>query len=523
MASIATDPKTIQHFWGITLDPKKPSHTMSLTQAELQITQATLVGAHGSSATVLRAATNFVDALPLCQLGGGDLPRSVLLDLNFFPEDETVTLSVEGPGTLAIAGTLAVMGELPDGGDEGGEGGGGAAAAKPDADRNAARGEAGALGAKGKPAPTFVEMEEEEGDDDDDDEVDEAEQDAMLGSFDEEEEEEGEGNVEENDETEQQQPAAAAPKRKREEKAAKAAAAAAAAAQQQQPPPPPKAKSGAAAPASSPLAAGGGGSGGGAWGPVAQTGGKVQFKDMVVGTGPEARKGARVTVGYRGTLKSGKEFDKNAKFIFKLGFGDVIKGWDAGVVGMRVGGVRELIIHSGAFVCVCGGGGSSALSGRRCPSDFSNPPPPPHTFFFSPSQTLRTAQKARGGTSLRTLRCVSPWSLRACSECGLFRAGRIISNAKKKEALSLFLKREKKRSPLSVLKTRKKKKPSLCSFCPSASPLRAHSCDLEVASSAKGAGSGARSSIASATPRIAASSSSPAAHSTTAGLSARPR
>jgi FKBP-type peptidyl-prolyl cis-trans isomerase len=361
MASIATDAKTVQHFWGMELGPKNPKFTLSLTQAELQITQATLVGAHGASATILRASTPFVEPIPLCQLGGGDLPRSVLLDLNFFPEDETVTLSVEGPGSLALAGTLAVIGELEGGEkeEEGGGGGGGGGAAKSVGGRKTAWESPEKGAAKGKPAPTFVEMEEEEGDDDEDDAVDQAEQDAMLGSFDEEEEgddeddDEEEGGEDEGGGNDDEKPAAAAPKRKREGEAAAAAAAAAAATK---PPPQQKAKGGAAAPAAATPAS----PSGGTWAPVAQSGGKVQFKDVVVGAGPEARKGARITVGYRGTLKSGKEFDKNSKFNFKLGVGDVIKGWDMGVVGMRVGGTRELIIHSGALIA----------------------PPPPFLLFF---------------------------------------------------------------------------------------------------------------------------------------------
>jgi FKBP-type peptidyl-prolyl cis-trans isomerase len=76
---------------------------------------------------------------------------------------------------------------------------------------------------------------------------------------------------------------------------------------------------------------------------------KLEKKDLVVGTGKEAKAGDTVTVNYVGVLyKGGKEFDASWKrkepFQFKLGQGQVIKGWDQGVAGMKVGGRRELII-----------------------------------------------------------------------------------------------------------------------------------------------------------------------------------
>jgi peptidylprolyl isomerase len=76
---------------------------------------------------------------------------------------------------------------------------------------------------------------------------------------------------------------------------------------------------------------------------------KLVIKDLIKGTGPEARAGQSVTVNYVGVLFSGgKEFDSSWKrsepFTFTLGKGQVIKGWDQGVAGMKVGGRRELII-----------------------------------------------------------------------------------------------------------------------------------------------------------------------------------
>lgn len=70
--------------------------------------------------------------------------------------------------------------------------------------------------------------------------------------------------------------------------------------------------------------------------------------DLVVGTGAEAVKGKMVSVHYVGTLESGKKFDssrdRSEPFGFKLGAGMVIKGWDLGVAGMKIGGKRKLTI-----------------------------------------------------------------------------------------------------------------------------------------------------------------------------------
>jgi peptidylprolyl isomerase len=74
-------------------------------------------------------------------------------------------------------------------------------------------------------------------------------------------------------------------------------------------------------------------------------------KEIIKGTGPEAKAGDPVTVNYVGVLyKGGKEFDaswkRNEPFAFTLGKGQVIKGWDQGVAGMKVGGRRMLVIPS---------------------------------------------------------------------------------------------------------------------------------------------------------------------------------
>jgi FKBP-type peptidyl-prolyl cis-trans isomerase len=74
----------------------------------------------------------------------------------------------------------------------------------------------------------------------------------------------------------------------------------------------------------------------------------LEKKDLAVGKGPEAKAGDLVSVHYVGTLPDGKEFDASRKrgkpFEFQLGQGNVIKGWDQGVVGMKPGGKRKLVI-----------------------------------------------------------------------------------------------------------------------------------------------------------------------------------
>jgi FKBP-type peptidyl-prolyl cis-trans isomerase FkpA len=79
-------------------------------------------------------------------------------------------------------------------------------------------------------------------------------------------------------------------------------------------------------------------------GPFSQT-------DLTVGTGAVANLGNRLTVAYTGWLYDtgkpngkGTQFDSSAAFTFTLGAGQVIRGWDQGVAGMRVGGQRRLVI-----------------------------------------------------------------------------------------------------------------------------------------------------------------------------------
>lgn len=78
------------------------------------------------------------------------------------------------------------------------------------------------------------------------------------------------------------------------------------------------------------------------------SGGKLQITEMKEGTGEVAKPGKTVKVHYTGWLTDGKEFDSSVKrgrpFEFQLGAGQVIRGWDEGVQGMKVGGKRKLTI-----------------------------------------------------------------------------------------------------------------------------------------------------------------------------------
>ena len=74
----------------------------------------------------------------------------------------------------------------------------------------------------------------------------------------------------------------------------------------------------------------------------------LQYEDITVGSGATAAAGKSVTVHYTGWLTNGTKFDsskdRNEPFEFNLGAGQVIRGWDEGVQGMKVGGVRKLTI-----------------------------------------------------------------------------------------------------------------------------------------------------------------------------------
>jgi peptidylprolyl isomerase len=87
----------------------------------------------------------------------------------------------------------------------------------------------------------------------------------------------------------------------------------------------------------------------------------LKYVDLVEGTGASPQKGQTTVVHYIGTLEDGTKFDssvdRNQPFEFSIGLGKVIKGWDEGVMSMKVGGRRKLIIPSNLGYGARGAGG----------------------------------------------------------------------------------------------------------------------------------------------------------------------
>ena len=87
----------------------------------------------------------------------------------------------------------------------------------------------------------------------------------------------------------------------------------------------------------------------------------LQYEDIILGDGAEAKAGDTVSVHYTGWLVDGTKFDsskdRHQAFEFSLGAGKVIKGWDEGVTGIKVGGTRKLTIPPELGYGVRGAGG----------------------------------------------------------------------------------------------------------------------------------------------------------------------
>lgn len=92
-----------------------------------------------------------------------------------------------------------------------------------------------------------------------------------------------------------------------------------------------------------------------------ETASGLKYTDDKVGDGPSPQKGKRVTVHYTGTLADGKKFDssrdRGQPFKFVIGVGQVIAGWDEGVMTMKVGGRRRLVIPASLGYGARGAGG----------------------------------------------------------------------------------------------------------------------------------------------------------------------
>jgi len=83
----------------------------------------------------------------------------------------------------------------------------------------------------------------------------------------------------------------------------------------------------------------------------------LYIRDALVGSGAEAVAGKRISVAYKGMLTNGQVFDQGT-ISFNLGASEVISGWDQGVVGMKVGGSRKLVIGSNLAYGNRGAGGA---------------------------------------------------------------------------------------------------------------------------------------------------------------------
>ncbi len=96
-------------------------------------------------------------------------------------------------------------------------------------------------------------------------------------------------------------------------------------------------------------------------GPPVTTASGLQYWDIAVGSGTTAAPGDLVKVNYTGWLTTGEKFDSsfdhNEPFAFPLGAGHVIKGWDEGVAGMKIGGKRQLRIPPNLGYGAAGAGG----------------------------------------------------------------------------------------------------------------------------------------------------------------------
>ncbi len=87
----------------------------------------------------------------------------------------------------------------------------------------------------------------------------------------------------------------------------------------------------------------------------------LKIEDIKIGTGREVKSGDTVVINYIGTLPNGSKFDssydRNEPFTTQIGVGQVIKGWDLGVPGMKIGGKRKLTIPSDLGYGATGAGG----------------------------------------------------------------------------------------------------------------------------------------------------------------------
>lgn len=285
----------------------------------MHLTQASCTVPDGTS--VLSVSTEKIKNVPVATVSSKG-PRQALLDVSFFEGDEYVEFKCQGNAPISLAGSIAIFGGL----------------LPPESDDEAEAGDA-------DEANDDAEEEEEEIDEDEEAPAAPApvKHDKPLSAV------EKMKLKRQREEDGASKPSAAAPDdsqqgKVKQQRTEVAGAAAAANEQQKQPKSILKKGDAEAATAPKPKAEDKKADGeGGAMKMLA--GGKVKYSDIITGMGPKPTKGKKVTVAYIGRLKDGKVFDKSSNFSFRLGVGEVIRGWDEGVAGMSVGGKRKLIIH----------------------------------------------------------------------------------------------------------------------------------------------------------------------------------
>jgi FK506-binding nuclear protein len=323
-----------QRFWGVTIAPGA-TYTASLERTELHVTAAAVTSGTGNSSIL--ASSNKIKEVTLCTLSTKG-PWQTLLDVNFFPADESASFRNDGGVAVSLSGTIAIFGgqleevssdeeEDEEEEDEEEE----AAAASAGGKRTgAARG-----GAKGAAR----------GEMDDDDDEEEKPKSSRGKNASDAGARSGAGAAAASASAgaaSKEQPLSAVErmKRKREEERTGAG---------------PEGKKGAEAPSSSSSSSAATPKQAQSSSPAADTpsspglltlaGGKIRYVETAVGSGPKPRQGQKVVVSYVGRLKNGKVFDKSDSFSFRIGTGSVIRGWDEGLMGVAVGGARKLIIH----------------------------------------------------------------------------------------------------------------------------------------------------------------------------------
>ncbi|XP_037953802.1 39 kDa FK506-binding nuclear protein-like [Teleopsis dalmanni] len=315
-------------FWGLNLKPNR-KYTQTTTKS-FHISQAALdiESAQDDTNKIYIGSEN--QKFLICTLRKGKCEQ-VMLDLNFM-EGDTICFQSVGSGNVSLAGYLIENTETDDDED-------------PDFDINDLREKLTKSAKKGKPVEgkADADSDEEESDDDNDEdgvsdglgEEDDSEEEDDDEDDDEEDEDEEDEEDDDEDEEMEEQPKAKQPKleKKVEKKPQQNGVAGKASKHEKKDKTKPKQQQ---QPQQKQKETGG---------ERALTGG-VKVQDLRVGAGAEAVRGKRANVLYEGRLKSdNRVFDSNKSgggFKFNIGKGEVIKGWEVGVVGMKVGGKRRI-------------------------------------------------------------------------------------------------------------------------------------------------------------------------------------